>query len=136
MRRLLALLILLGLGACAASQPSLGDPALDAGQKSYQEVCAACHGPTGAGTSAPALSEVLATFPDCSTQQQWIRLGSEAWKDEVGETYGAQDKEITAIMPTFRPVLSETEIAQVAAFERFQFGGATMEEALTGCGLS
>jgi mono/diheme cytochrome c family protein len=134
-RWLIAVVLAAGLGACAQPPPSLGNPDLDAGQETYRSSCSACHGPTGAGISAPALSEVAATFPDCSIQQQWITLGSAGWKEEVGETYGAQEKKITAVMPFFEGALTATQIAQVAAFERVQFGGASMKDALADCGL-
>ncbi len=131
----MAVAVVVGLGACAKPQPSLGNPDLDAGQKTYRASCSACHGPTGAGISAPAMTEVLATFPECAIQQQWITLGSAGWKEEVGEHYGAQNKKITAVMPFFEGALTASQIAQVAAFERFQFGGASMEDALGDCGL-
>ena len=133
----MAVVLAVGLGACAQPPlPSLGSPELDAGRETYRSSCSACHGPTGAGISAPAMIEVVATFPDCAVQQQWITLGSARWKEEVGETYGAQDKEITAVMPFFEGALTANQIAQVAAFERFQFGGASLEDALGDCGLS
>jgi hypothetical protein len=62
-------------------------------------------------------------------------MGSERWKDEVGPTYGATDKEITAIMPSFVAVLTPEEISQIAAFERFRFGGAEMVATLEDCGI-
>ena len=73
--------------------------------------------------------------PIAPSQQQWITLGSAGWKEDVGDTYGAQDKKITAVMPFFDGALTANQIAQVAAFERFQFGGASMEAALADCGL-
>ena len=78
---------------------------------------------------------MVATFPDCEEQQRWITLGSKQWQEEVGDTYGATDKEITAVMPSFRTVLTLEEIAQVAAYQRLQFGGASLEEVLADCGL-
>jgi len=82
------------------------------------------------------LTSVLETFPDCETQRQWITIGSERWKDEVGSVYGAPGKEITAIMPSFEAVLTAEEIQQVASFERLRFGGGnrSSEETLRAVG--
>lgn len=125
----------MGLVACAGSPPSLGDPSLDAGQASFGRLCSSCHGPTGEGGSAPALTGVAETFPDCEDQRLWISLGSKEWEERFGPTYGATDQEITAIMPSFKTVLTETEVAQVAAYERFQFAGLSVGDAVAGCGL-
>ena len=121
---------------CASGPESLGDPALDAGRDTFGRICASCHGGTGAGASAPALTSVLETFPDCQTHRQWVTLGSDRWKQEVGPVYGAPDKEITAIMPSFETLLTEEQIQQVAAFERFRFGGGEMAAVLADCGLT
>ena len=114
----------ISLAACTqgGSAPDLG-PGLNAGRETFNSVCAACHGGNGQGGSAPALTEVVETFSICADQIEWISLGSERYQEEVGPTYGDQDKEITAVMPEFGKSLSESEIAQVAAFERHQFGG-------------
>lgn len=135
-RWLAALVIAVGLGACAQPPPSLGDPNLDGGREVFRRVCAACHGGQGQGESAPALAEVLATFPACGDHRMWITLGTARWKGEVGPTFGATNKEITRVMPSFESVLTAEEIAQVAAFERFSFGGAGAEEVLADCELS
>lgn len=136
MRRLILLGAIATLVGCAQpSQPSLGHPSLDGGRVTYNKLCAACHGGNGQGNSAPALNGVLETFPDCSIHLKWIFLGSKKWQEQVGETYGETDKEITAVMPSFETSLSTEQIAQVAAFERFQFGGASIEQAVDGCGV-
>lgn len=132
----MALAVAVGLGACAQPQPSLGDPDLDAGREVYNRVCAACHGGTGQGAAGPALNGVVETFPNCNDHQMWITLGTARWKDEVGPTYGATDKEVTKVMPSFENVLTATEIAQVAAFERLSFGSASADDSLADCGLS
>ena len=119
--------------ACASGPESLGDPALDAGRETYGRICSACHGGTGAGASAPALTSVLETFPDCATHIQWVTLGSERWQEEVGPVYGAPGREITAVMPSFESVLTTEEIRQVASFERFRFGGGEMDAVLADC---
>src|SRR5688572_6672993 len=118
---------------CASGPESLGDPNLDAGRDTYGRVCSACHGGTGAGASAPALTSILETFPDCDTHIQWVTLGSERWKEEVGPVYGAPGKEITAIMPSFDAVLTEEEIRQVVSFERMRFAGGEMDTVLADC---
>ncbi len=134
-RALVSAMLMVGVVACASGSESLGDPNLDAGREVFARVCSACHGGTGAGGSAPALTSVLETFPDCETHRQWVTLGSERWKEEVGLTYGAPGKEITAIMPSFEAVLTEVEIQQVAAFERFRFAGGDMAAVLADCDL-
>lgn len=122
--------------ACASGPQSLGDPNLDAGREVFGRVCASCHGGTGAGASAPALTSVLETFPDCETHRQWVTIGSERWQEEVGPVYGAPGREITAVMPSFESVLTDEEIQQVASFERFRFAGGEMAAVLADCGLA
>jgi mono/diheme cytochrome c family protein len=132
---LAAVLVLLGgLAACASPPESLGVD-LDAGRETFGRLCAACHGGSGQGGSAPALTAVLDTFPACDMQMQWITLGSEGWKDQVGPTYGAPGKEITAVMPSFGSVLTEVEIRQVAAFERSFIAEGAADAVLADCGL-
>ena len=118
---------------CASGPESLGDPNLDAGRDTYGRICSSCHGGTGAGASAPALTSILETFPDCDTHIQWVTLGSERWKEEVGPVYGAPGKEITAIMPSFEAVLTDEEIRQVVSFERMRFGGGEIDDVLADC---
>ena len=134
-RALLSAMLMVAVVACASGPESLGDPSLDAGRDVFGRVCSSCHGGTGAGATAPALTSVLETFPDCETHRQWVNLGSERWKEEVGLVYGAPGKEITAIMPSFETVLTELEIQQVASFERFRFGGGDMAAVLADCDL-
>jgi hypothetical protein len=76
---------------------------------------------------------VLNTFPNCASHLQWVTLGSERWKNEVGPTYGTDDKEIAAVMPSFGAQLTLTQIRQVVAYERVQFGGADTETTLAEC---
>ncbi|HUP14702.1 MAG TPA: cytochrome c [Acidimicrobiia bacterium] len=134
-RALLAAMLIMAVAACASGPESLGDPNLDAGREIFGRVCSSCHGGTGSGGSAPALTSILETFPHCETHRQWVTLGSERWKKEVGPVYGAPGKEITAIMPSFAAVLTEDEIQQVASFERFRFAGGEMAAVLADCGL-
>jgi mono/diheme cytochrome c family protein len=136
LRTLSAATLMVLFVACASGPESLGDPNLDAGHDVFGRVCAACHGGNGTGASAPALTSVLETFPDCDTHRQWVTLGSQRWQEEVDTVYGAPGREITAVMPSFDAILSDEEIQQVAAFERFQFGGGEMAAVLEDCGLS
>ena len=136
LRTLMVAMLVAALAACASGPESLGDPDLDAGREVFGRVCASCHGGTGAGASAPALTSILETFPDCQVHRQWVTIGSERWKEEVGAVYGAPKREITAIMPSFESVLTEEEIQQVASFERFRFGGGEMAAVLADCGLA
>ncbi len=133
-RSLLAILAALSVAACAQSTSQLG-PDLEAGRDTYRARCATCHGGNGEGGVGPALDGVIATFSSCDDQMQWISLGSERFKSEVGPTYGDQDTEITGVMPEFSKSLTEEEIARVAAFERHEFAGATQAEASVSCGL-
>jgi mono/diheme cytochrome c family protein len=123
--------------ACAQGGTVTPDlaPDLEAGRQVFSASCATCHGGNGQGGSAPALADVLTTFSDCDDHVRWVSMGSERHKAEVGPTYGDTGKEITAIMPEFGASLSDTEIAQVAAFERHRFGGAGEATALADCGL-
>jgi mono/diheme cytochrome c family protein len=125
------------LAACASGGTSgrALDPDLEAGREVFGRVCASCHGGNGEGGAGPALASVLETFRDCEDHIRWVTSGSERHKDEVGPTFGDTDKEITGIMPSFESVLTATEIAQVAAFERHRFGGADPEVARANCGL-
>ena len=137
-KRLLGVALLLLVAACSgdgSTSSNLG-PELAAGRETFSSTCATCHGGNGEGGSAPALDTILETFGSCDDQMTWISLGSLRWEEEVGPTYGDNDKEIPAVMPSFSESLSVTEIAQVAAFERHQFGGAPAEQTLTDCGLS
>lgn len=125
------------LAACASggtSGQALG-PDLEAGREVFGRVCASCHGGNGEGGAGPALAAVIETFGDCQDHIRWVGMGSERHKEEVGPVYGDTGKEITGIMPSFESVLTATEIAQVAAFERHRFGGADSEVVQADCGL-
>jgi mono/diheme cytochrome c family protein len=107
-----------------------------AGAAIYDAGCAVCHGATGGGGAGPAMAggAVLATFPEaaCASQIEWIALGSADWPDA---TYGANDTPVAGGMPGFEGQLTELEIAQVALFERVEFGGLDVEAAETACGF-
>ena len=121
--------------ACS-SDGSASDPVLRQGRDVYGDRCSSCHGRAGGGGTGPALTGVLDTWPDCADQQEWIALGSEGWKATHGDTYGANDAPITAVMPEHASTLTPDEIAAVAAFERVTYGGGEAAVELAGCGLS
>lgn len=99
--------------------------------------CVACHASDGSGGAGPAFAggAVLATFPSgsCSDHQEWVRLGTAGWPDA---TYGANGKPVGGfgLMPSFAS-MSVEDLAAVVLYERVQFGGQPLEEALTDCGL-
>ena len=127
---------MLVLSAACASEPDVPpDPDLEAGRETYGRLCSVCHGGSGEGGVGPALSGVVATFPDCEAHLQWITLGSARWQTEVSPTYGTQENEITGAMPSFEPTLTDAQIRQVAAFERTRYGGLAQPVALIDCGL-
>ena len=109
------------------------------GQEVYSgsAACAGCHGANGGGGVGPAFigGELYTTFPTCSDHAKWIELGSAGWQNEVGPTYGAEDKVSIGGMPAFQGKLSEDEIYAVVVFERVVFGGGQTEEVLSDCGL-
>ena len=110
--------------------------ALRTGRGVYGDSCSSCHGDAGQGGVGPSLQNVLSTWPSCDDQKEWIALGSEGWKQAHGPTYGANDAEITKLMPGHANSLSDEEIAAVAAFERVEYGGGDPAVELTACGLT
>ncbi len=102
--------------------------------------CAACHGSNGeGGGNFPAFSggAVLTTFPagQCVDHIEWVTLGTANFPEP---TYGATAKPVGgsgALMPAYEGVLTPEQIASVVLYERVQFGGEPLEDALTDCGL-
>jgi mono/diheme cytochrome c family protein len=136
MRRLgVVLAVFLWTAACSTETGPPPQPDLEAGRETYGRLCSVCHGGQGEGGVGPDLSSVVGTFPDCETQIRWITLGAEKWVTEVGPTYGTQGKSITGTMPSFERTLTEAQIRQVAAFERFRYGGSGEAEAIADCDL-
>ncbi len=125
-------MVLAALAACG--QSSTIDPDWKAAQDVYQ-TCAACHGKQGEGGIGPSLAAVLETFPDCSTHVTWISLGSLKWKSQVGNAYGASNTPVKGAMPSFDH-LTDTQLRQIAMYERVRFGGADLETERSACGLS
>ncbi len=103
--------------------------------------CAACHGEGGAGAgNFPGFTggALLQTFPagQCQQQVDWVTLGTAGWPEP---TYGATAKPVGgsgAVMPGFEGALSEEGIRAVVLYERVQFGGQPLDEALADCGLA
>jgi mono/diheme cytochrome c family protein len=100
--------------------PVQNDP-LVLGEAEYSS-CAACHGGSGQGVSAPALADgaVLKTWPDYRDHMMWVRLGSQGWP---AATYGANDTATNAgVMPS-HPQFTDQELAQVVLYERQELSG-------------
>lgn len=119
-----------------------GGPAnfLALGQTLYadaQVACNGCHGDNGGGGVGPALSggAVLATFPTCEEQVQWVQLGSAGWQAQVGPEYGALGTLSQGGMPAYADSLTDEELRAVVMFERVRYGGADLDESLIDCGL-
>lgn len=106
------------------------------GKAVYADLCSVCHGATGDGGVGPALDDVAVTWPSCQDQIAWIRLGSDGWRAEFGDTYGATGKPIKGGMPAQAGNLLESEMAAVAAFERATCGGVEESTALAECGVT
>jgi mono/diheme cytochrome c family protein len=102
----------------------------------YADNCSVCHGSRGQGGVGPALSNVRETWPSCDDHQEWIALGTERWKSERGPVYGADDVPITKVMPAHGERLTPEEIAEVAAFERVEYGDGDQAIELAACGLT
>lgn len=121
------------ISGCAGASSNEGP--VSEGRTVYGATCSACHGSGGGGGVGPALRDVAATFPSCADQIQWITLGSEKWKTEIGSSYGATNKPIDKVMPEFGAQLTPREIAAVAAFERTTYGGLDRGTVETDCGF-
>lgn len=122
----------LGLASCVDAGPDDADYL--AGRDIFG-TCATCHGSQGEGGAGPALTSVLETFPTCDEHQQWVKLGSVRWKEEVGDTYGATDQVVDGAMPSFAESLTPEEIQQIVVYERVRFGEADLASEKAACGL-
>jgi len=125
----LALLV----AACGGAEGSTIDPLVAEGRDVYGRLCSTCHGGGGAGGVGPGFSGVLETFPACADQVRWIALGSAGWLEEVGPTYGEQDKEVRGGMPGFGDSLTPDQIEAVATFVRVRYGGGEESTTVAGC---
>ena len=136
MTRLLTLLLAAALVAAACSGGADQSDPLLRGREIYGDVCSTCHGSSGGGGVGPSLATVTATWPSCADQIRWVSIGSDGWRSQVGETYGATAKPLQGGMPAHADRFTPDEIAAVAAFERITYGGADRAETLAGCGLA
>lgn len=121
---------------------SLGGNPLKLGAALYSveaaPACSSCHGTDGGGGTGPALGggAVVATFPACIDHIRWVALGTDRWRDEVGDTYGAQGKPVGGggVMQSYETSgLTPEEIAAVVLFERVTYGGLDAAEAEADC---
>lgn len=126
-------MVALMVAASACDGAEAVDPDWQAARDVF-ETCAACHGKSGEGGIAPPLTAVRESFPDCATHMRWISLGSEGWKKEVGEVYGAFGKPVVGRMPAFSN-LTELQLQQIAVYERVRFGGGELTSERAACGL-
>lgn len=126
---LLVAVLAVSCGSAAAPEP------LRQGREVYGNKCAACHGAAGQGGVGPTLAGVTETWPSCTDQIRWITLGSEGWREQEGDSYGATAKPVLGGMPGHGETLGAAEIAAVAAFERVTYGGAEEAATLAACGV-
>lgn len=93
------------------------------GAQVFTSNCAACHGARGEGGVGPKLAggEAKLTFPNVQDQIDWVHTGSGPHK---GQPYGdpnrpgGQHIAASGGMPAFAGVLTDTQIADVVAYER------------------
>lgn len=135
MLRVLPLFVATVLLAAAACGGSSQPEAIREGRTIYGNVCSACHGNAGGGGIGPGLATVTETWPDCSDHVEWVGLGSDGWKAEHGDTYGATNKPVNGGMPAHADSLTLDQRRAVAAWERSQYGDVSVEVALQDCGL-
>lgn len=114
------------------SPPPAGEGPEVLGEQAYaNNGCAGCHGASGGGGVGPAFTggAIYETFPDWESHFQWVRLGSEGWKAEVGDTYGAPDKPVNGGMPGFGPEsVSDADLVFLVLHERLHLGGENPNE--------
>ncbi len=98
--------------------------------------CAGCHGVNGEGGVGPAFGAINAVFTSCLDHMDWVRLGTNGYRDQGIATYGDLGKPVGGggVMPGFAG-LTDEQLASVVAFERIRFGGADPEQTFVDCGL-
>jgi mono/diheme cytochrome c family protein len=129
----LVAVVTMTLAACGGS--SGADP-VAAGRTIYGDHCSSCHGATGGGQVGPSFDDVLAIWPSCADQIEWVSLGSDGWEAAHGSAYGAQGTPVAGGMPGWKDTLQPEEIAEVVAFERVQYGGGDRASVLADCDVS
>jgi len=114
------------------SPPPAGEGPELLGEQLYAGAgCAGCHGAGGGGGVGPAFTggSIYETFPDFTTQFEWVRLGSAGWQAERGDTYGANEKPVNGGMPAFtEDQLSDAELIYIILHERLLGGENPSEE--------
>jgi mono/diheme cytochrome c family protein len=98
--------------------------------------CAGCHGANGEGGVGPAFGNINAVFTSCLDHVEWVRLGTNGFREAGIDTYGDLGRPVGGggVMPGFG-ALSEEQLASVVAFERIRFGGADPTQTFVDCGL-
>jgi mono/diheme cytochrome c family protein len=98
--------------------------------------CLGCHGANGEGGVGPAFGSVNAVFTSCLDHIEWVRLGTNGFRDAGISTYGDLARPVGGggVMPGFL-TLTDEQIASVVAFERIRFGGADPDSTFVDCGL-
>jgi mono/diheme cytochrome c family protein len=114
------------------SPPPAGEGPEVLGEEAYAgNGCAGCHGGGGGGGVGPAFTggAIYETFPTFETHFQWVRLGSEGWRAEVGDTYGATDKPVNGGMPGFgEDSVDDAHLLYLILHERMSLGGENPSE--------
>lgn len=84
------------------------------GAKVFAQFCAACHGPAGAGGSAPSMTGGSETrqFPNIEDHIAFVKSGS-----SPGKRYGTSGMG-TGAMPSWQGALTDAEIRAVVEYER------------------
>lgn len=133
-RAIWLMLAVVAITACGGG-PSRS-PLLSEGRDLYRDnACSTCHGGGGRGGVGPSLHNVAEVFPACDDQVEWVKLGSDGWKDRYGETYGATDKKLKGGMRSFADEMTDEEIRKVIAYERIEFGELDEAAVRADCGF-
>lgn len=112
--------------------PSKAPSQLENGATLYAKYCSSCHGGGGGGGVGRPLAagEVVKTFPNIESQMEFVLLGSDGVG--VGNGYGDPNRpggqHISGSyngnkMPSFKGVLTDTELLEVVRHERETLGG-------------
>jgi mono/diheme cytochrome c family protein len=90
---------------------------LEAGRKTFEAVCAACHGPTGRADPSNPVVQALDPKPaDLSDPLFNSREPAEDW--EIVVTHGGPALGLSVVMPGQKDALSEQEIRDVVAYAK------------------
>lgn len=84
------------------------------GEEIFTQMCAACHGASGAGGSAPAMQggSTVAQFPNVEDHEAFVKSGS-----TPGQPYGTSGSG-TGGMPAWGGTLTDEQISAVVEYER------------------